>query len=67
MPTFQIPATYTIIAMYRLEADSVDDAVNMARSANFPPEDEEIDWDSLVIDETAAEEIITEVRAQDTA
>lgn len=57
MPIFQIPATCTITAMYRLEAENMDDALNMARSAKFPPEDEEIDWDSLYIDADAAEEI----------
>lgn len=67
MPLFQIPATYTMSAISRLEADSMDDAINMARSAQWPPEDEEIDWDSLFIDADAAEEIITEVREQEIA
>lgn len=57
MPTFRIPAIYTITKIYQIEAENIGAAFGIVRSMCPFEEFEEPEWDTVFIDEDAAQEI----------
>lgn len=60
MPSFLIPATYTLKRNYIVDAEDMSAAFDLVRSATPFSEYEEPEWDTVAIDENAARELTHE-------